>query len=130
MLAAGIAVLGSGCADFVRGEYWVSEDESGDATGGDGIYSYADDIHALLVSGCERCHAPANSAGNTEFLILTDDIDGSYASTIVFVEPDDPAASRLLAKTAGTGHGGGVVFDDRSPEYALILAWIEQGAPP
>jgi hypothetical protein len=125
-----LVMLASGCADFVRGEYWASEDESGDATGVDGMYGYADDVHALLDSGCERCHAPANSAGNTAFLILSDDVDASYASTVAFIDPDDPPASRLLAKTAGTGHGGGVVFDDRSPEYALILAWIEQGAAP
>jgi hypothetical protein len=130
--AALALVLAGGCADFQRGAYW-DEAESASASEtavSDGGLGYAADVHALLDTGCERCHAPSNSAGNTDFLIISDDIDASYESTLEFVDLDDPAASRLLAKMAGLGHGGGAVFDDRSPEYALILAWIEQGAPP
>ena len=43
----------------------------------------------------------------------------------------DPAASsRLLSKLSGSGHGGGTIYPIGSTEYATILAWIQQGAPP
>lgn len=131
-LALALALASSACADFQRGEYWdedMGADEGGTAGGTGGELSFAADIFGLLDSGCARCHAPGESAGNTDFLI-TNDPEASFESSLEFVNLDDPAESRLLAKTAGTGHGGGTVFDDRSPEYELILAWIEQGAPP
>jgi hypothetical protein len=124
-----ILAMASACADFKRGEYWDLEQFEGTA-GADGDYTYAADVYPLLDAGCERCHAPGNSAENSNFLILTDDLEGSYASTLEFVDLDNPAESRLLGKMAGSGHGGGVIFDDHSPEYELTLAWIEQGAPP
>jgi hypothetical protein len=121
--------MSSACADFKRGEYW-GLDELASTSGGEGEYSYAADIHPLLDAGCERCHAPGNSAEHTDFLILTDDLAASYTSTLEFVDLDNPAASQLLGKMAGSAHGGGVIYDDRTPEYDLTLAWIEQGAPP
>ena len=121
------------CADFSRGDYWDldggAEDSAGDAGGEDGEYGYIADVHPLLDAGCERCHGPGNSASNTSYLV-SDDIAASYASALDFVDLDNPGASRLLSKTAGQGHGGGTIFDDRSAEYDLILAWIDQGAPP
>ena len=120
-----------GCADFVRGEYWeLDEGASEEGTAGDGVYGYAANVHELMDTGCERCHAPGNSAGNTNFLIHSDDVEASYASPLEFVDVEAPASSRLLGKMAGAGHGGGAVYDDRSAEYELVLAWIEQGAAP
>jgi hypothetical protein len=124
-----VALL-SACADFKRGEYWELDDAVADEGGAEGEYGYARDIHSLLDAGCERCHAPGKSADNTDFLIISGDLEASYASTLEFVDLGSPADSRLLSKTAGKGHGGGVIFDDRSPEYALLLAWIEQGGQP
>jgi len=119
------------CADFTRGEYWDVDDEGAGADDGaePGQYSYTADVHALMDSGCERCHAPAGSAGNTDFIIVSGDLEASYASTLEFVDLDEPSASRLLSKTAGSGHGGATIFTANSAEYALILAWIKQGAP-
>lgn len=131
LLGLGLLASLGACADFQRGAYWDDEAEAGTAeTGVAGLYGYAADVHPLLAAGCERCHAPGNSASGTDFLIFSDELEASYASTLEFVDLDAPAASRLLSKTAGAGHAGGAVFDDRSPEYALLLAWIEQGAPP
>ncbi|MFO7567110.1 MAG: hypothetical protein R6X02_30980 [Enhygromyxa sp.] len=129
LIASSIALLA--CADFKRGEYWEL-DEAGEeqGEGAEGEYGYAADVHSLLDAGCERCHAPGKSADNTKFLIYSADVEQSYASTLEFVNFDSPGDSRLLSKTAGSAHGGGVIFDDRSNEYELILAWIEQGAPP
>lgn len=124
-----LGLLLAACADFKRGEYWELDDAPADEGGVEGEYGYSAHVHPLLDTGCERCHAPGKSASHTGFLI-TADIEASHASTLEFVDLDDPAASRLLSKTAGQAHGGGVIYDDRSPEYALILAWIEQGAKP
>ena len=121
------------CADFRRGPYWELDDEvsAGDESGtGGGEYGYADDVHAILDAGCERCHGVGNSAGDTDLVILPDDVEASYQSSLEFVDLDAPASSRLLSKMAGAAHGGGTIFDDRSPEYDLILTWIERGAPP
>ncbi len=118
------------CADFKRGPYWDvagAGDTAGDA---DEPLGYAADIHPLLDSGCRRCHAPGQSAADTGFLIHSDDVMLSYASALEQVDLDDPGASRLLTKAAGSGHGGGAIFDERSDEYGLLLAWIERGAAP
>jgi hypothetical protein len=130
-LAGSVGLLVIGCADFKRGAYWdVDGDDDGDldGTGDAGELRYAADIHPLLDAGCERCHAATNSAGNTGYLVESDDIESSYATALEFVDLDAPADSRLLTKMAGQNHGAGVIFDDRSPEYDLTLAWIEQGA--
>ena len=91
--------------------------------------SFGVDVLPLLRAGCERCHTADGAASNTAFLLDVDD-DTAYDITLQFVDLESPASSRLLAKTAGQGHTGGVIFDDRSTEYAAILAWIEHGALP
>lgn len=116
------------CADFVRGDYWSQQGESD--TGVEGEYGYAADVHVLLDAGCARCHAPGESAGNTDFILTPEDTDASYELVLEFVDLDSPADSRLLSKSAGQGHQGGTIFDTDSPEYDLMLAWIQQGAPP
>lgn len=126
--ALALAIL-AGCADFKRGDYWEIGETGEDETADDGLYAYAD-VHEVLVAGCERCHAPGNSAGNTKFLLEADNLESSYTNVLEFIDTDSPADSRLLAKGAGNGHGGGTIFDESSAEYDLILAWIEQGAPP
>ena len=128
-LAGSVCVLVA-CADFERGEYWQQAEESGESGGATGELGYALDVHPLLDAGCERCHAAGESAGNTQFLLVSDDAEASYESTVEFIDLDSPGDSRLLAKMAGKGHGGGVIFDESSGEYELVLAWIEQGAPP
>jgi hypothetical protein len=68
-------------------------------------------------------------AGDTKFL-LTGDAMAEYAAVRALVDPAAPAASRLLAKGSGQGHGGGVIYGPKSPEYAALLAWIAAGAAP
>lgn len=113
-------------------------DESGQAdSGGSGDIdtgdpsgpSFATDILPVLIAGCERCHSPDGAAADTEF-VMTDDADAAYETATSFVDTAAPTSSRLLTKAAGVAHQGGVVYDDRSAEYDLILAWIEKGARP
>jgi hypothetical protein len=91
--------------------------------------SFAADVLPLLDAGCERCHASDGAASHTG-LLLDGDEQASYEMTLEFVDLEYPAQSRLLTKAAGQGHTGGVIYDDHGPEYATILAWIEQGALP
>jgi hypothetical protein len=103
--------------------------EDGDSSGGTDALSFAADVFGLLEAGCERCHSPDGQASSTSF-VLTDNVAGAYDETLPFIDLGAPASSRLLAKGAGNGHIGGVIYDERSTEYATILAWIEQGAMP
>ena len=118
-----------GCADFKRGEYWEEDEEEAEGADTEG-YSYEADVHPLLDSGCERCHGDGGSAATTAFFITPADVESSYMSTLQFVDVADPEGSRLLSKASGNGHGGGTIYDDQSGEYAVILSWIEVGAPP
>ena len=150
------ALSSAACADVRRGEYWdePTEDEdtaaepatsaeppadddgaattaaTGEPTGGTPMGpAFASDVLPLLRAGCERCHSADGQANDTSF-ILGDDEAEAYEMTLDFVDLESPSRSRLLTKATGQGHIGGVIFDDRSPEYATILDWIEQGANP
>lgn len=103
--------------------------DDGGSSGGAASLSFAADIFEILDAGCERCHSPGGDANDTSF-VLTADVGAAYEETLPLVDLGTPAGSRLLAKGAGQGHTGGVIYDDRSTEYATILAWIEQGAMP
>lgn len=112
-------------------------DEEGEASTGLGstggglpATSYADEIHGLMVAGCERCHEPNGSANDTGLIVLADDPAASYELVVDFVDTAQPSSSRLLTKGAGQGHGGGTIYDDRSAEYDTILRWIDTGASP
>jgi carbon monoxide dehydrogenase subunit G len=86
-------------------------------------------VHALLIEGCESCHAPGGAASSTE-LVYVGDVSEDYDATLEFVTPDSPESSRLVTKMQGRGHGGGAIFTPTSAEYALILTWIREGAAP
>jgi hypothetical protein len=136
-LVLGLAVLLAGagaCADFSRGPASSSVDAAGQAStdgGAEGpALSFASEVHAPLVAGCQRCHASGQEAGDTSFL-LTGDTAADYSVVTRFVEPSAPAQSRLLAKMAGTNnHGGGTIYGPTTPEYQTILRWIQEGARP
>lgn len=108
-------------------------DGSSGATGRDGGAtqgpSFDADVLPLLRAGCERCHASGGEAGDTDFVLGSNDAD-AYETTLELISLDDPGSSRLLSKTAGKGHTAGVIYDDRSSAYAVILDWIETGASP
>ena len=121
------------CADFSRGSAPVLPDGGGGAGGaasdaGAGA-SFADEVHGLLISGCQRCHSSDGEASDTKFL-LTGDAASDYTSAVMFVSTDAPSSSRMLAKMSGNGHQGGKVYGADTPEYATILQWIQEGARP
>jgi hypothetical protein len=62
--------------------------------------------------------------------VLGDDVAAALVQVQKLIDPQQPAASRLLTKGAGAGHGGGTAVATGSPEYAVILEWISQGSAP
>jgi hypothetical protein len=133
VLLTAVACLGGGCADFSRGGAAPAAGDAAatDADGGgsDGALSFAADVHAILTTTCQPCHAQGKQAGDTA-LLLTGDAAGDYAVVIPFVDTSAPSSSRLLAKMSGNGHGGGTLYAAGTPEYQTVLRWIQEGAPP
>jgi hypothetical protein len=131
--------LGAGCADFGRGEPRpdtaavastdaAAADSSGITDTASGP-TFARDVHHLMVDGCVSCHRSGGAAASSAFL-LVDDAGKDRLQVLAQVNPDKPAASRLLAKAAGLGHGGGAIYPTGSAEYRTILEWIMQGSVP
>ena len=136
IILSALAVLaGAGavaCADLSRGDPAAVVDAGAgtDTDSADGAaVSFATSVRPLLLGSCRRCHAPGAEAGGTQ-LLFTDDATADYATVVRLVDTAAPAASRLLSKASGNGHGGGTVFAVGSPEYHTILEWIQQGARP
>ena len=133
------AISAAACADFERGDPLASApDALGDAgpppDGGtsdasSAARSFARDVHPLLLEGCARCHSPNGQADDTA-LVLLNHPAGDRDAVLGLVNRDSPAASRLLSKGAGTGHGGGAIYTAGTPEYQTILEWITQGTAP
>jgi len=135
---AGLPTLAAACADLSRGPAPADMDAAGGAGGdagdagsdsSDGAVSFATQVHGTLTGSCMRCHAAGGEAGDTSFL-LTGVATADLASTTRFIDLQTPAASRLLAKMSGKGHGGGTVFAVESTEYQTVLRWIRGGARP
>jgi len=124
---------GAGCADLSRGDpspIAADAADAGDAAAsGDGpALSFATDVLPLLAP-CATCHVAGGQAGDTS-LLFTADATATYATVVRLVDTTAPAASRLLSKASGNGHGGGAIFLPGSSQYQTILTWIQQGAPP
>ena len=132
-MAAAAAVWLMACADLERGPRPPEVDAGGagdagrgDGTGGAVVFAA---VRPLLVTGCGSCHASGQQAGNTSFLVSMD-AAADYRSARAMVDPMNAAASRLLGKGTGQGHGGGAVWLVGSPEHTTVLAWIQGGALP
>ena len=113
-------LLVGGCAPeniFDRGEGDGLLAPGGDPGSGD--LSFAADV-APLLDPCIACHA--GGAGGSNYT-------GDAAQLLPVVDLEDPAASELLMKASGAvTHGGGVFYAASSPQYAILLGWIEAGA--
>lgn len=130
LFAACSSALLLACADFSRGAPLPAGSgpppAASDAAAGS---SFGAQVHSLLLEGCQSCHAGGGAAASTE-LVYVGDASADYDTTLPFVTPDSPEASRLVTKLQGRGHGGGGIFASTSPEYAVILTWIREGAAP
>jgi hypothetical protein len=133
-MAAICCALLPACADFSRGPTSVPFDGGADVLGDvsapdGGALSFATAVHPLLIAACKGCHAVGQQAGETQ-LLFTGDAATDYPTVSRLVDTSAPAASRLLSKMSGNGHGGGTVYAPTTHEYQTILQWIQQGARP
>jgi hypothetical protein len=129
---SGLLWPGAGCADFSRGKPLAAgNSDSPDASGaGSGAgASYAVDIQPLLFGGCGPCHSATGAASGTQ-LVFSGSAPADYLVVLNLVDLDTPDASRLLVKMQGRGHGGGALYTSTSSQYAAVLRWIGEGAPP
>src|SRR3982751_3159870 len=132
-LAATLAVAACfglvACADFSRGPASPIVDagsEVGEGGSADGApVSFAAPVPPLLIASCQHCHSTGAEAGDTQ-LLFTGDAAADYVTVSRLVDTPGPGGSRLLSKASGNGHGGGTVFAAGSPEYQIVLQWIQQ----
>lgn len=87
---------------------------------------YLPTIAAILANRCTSCHANNVSPYRLTPLANT---QNDFAATAGRTNGANPAASLLLTKATGQGHGGGLQLPINSPDYNTILAWIQGGTP-
>ena len=96
------------------------------------------DVMPLITRlGCNqvKCHgAPLGQGGMALSLFGGDPVEDhetiAKAQRSTRIDRLEPAKSVLLLKTTATiAHGGGQKIQPGSPQYQLLLSWIEQGAP-
>jgi mono/diheme cytochrome c family protein len=131
-------VVLTACADLERGGPLPdaavaavdAASPTSDAPPGDAVaaLTYARDVRPLLVAACAGCHSETGQASRSGFIMGRDASD--HANVATFINPTEPARSRLLVKGAGAGHEGGAAVRTGTPEYLTILAWITQGGLP
>lgn len=92
-----------------------------------GEYSFATDIHGVLLDRCGECH----TTGAPRAFFLTTAPATDYPVVLKLVKVATPASSKLLVKgTAEDQHGGGGVLAAGTDDYEAILGWIAEGALP
>ena len=101
--------------------------------------SFEREVMAVLSrAGCNAgaCHGNLNGKGGLRLSLRGEDPAGDLATLTRDmlgrrVDPHRPEQSLLLQKATGAvPHEGGVRFSTRSPEYAILRAWIAAGGPP
>ena len=100
--------------------------------------SFELDIQPILTAnGCNAgaCHGKQRGQNGFQLSLLGFDPEFDYTAITKSargrrVFPASPERSLLLMKPAGQmPHGGGLLLDGDSEDYATLLRWIEQGLP-
>jgi len=91
--------------------------------------SFANDgVHQVLMANCTSAGCHGSGAGG---YTLSGSVGADYEATLNTVTVGDGANSKLLKKaTNEMSHGGGPNFQTGTPEYELVLNWINGGAKP
>ena len=97
--------------------------------------SFRNDIMPILSRGsCNTggCHGHRDGKGDLKLSLWGEKPENDHAALLEGarrVKPSSPAASWILRKpTLQMEHKGKKRFGPESPEYSLLLRWIEQGA--
>lgn len=125
-----------------------SDDTEGDGAGGTSVdrpLSFAADIHPILLAKCSGSSCHGVSMGPFRPGHANADVNEAYAQTQQIGLMQQPVYERILARTSsadpaqimpppyatppcgGALGAAGCLGED---EFALIAAWVEQGAPP
>lgn len=94
-------------------------------------------IPVLTKFGCNNggCHGKADGQNGFKLSLLGFDAQADYEAIVQEsrgrrIELSEAEQSLLLLKPTGQmGHGGGKPLKTESPEYRLLVRWIESGAP-
>jgi hypothetical protein len=88
---------------------------------------YLHEAKAILAPRCSGCHSTMTTGWRVSPSMASDTTD--YQATLGEVNTTTPGASVLLTKaTNQAAHSGGALIATTSPEYATLLAWIQNGA--
>src|SRR6187549_2549964 len=99
---------------------------------------YRRDVVAVLSkAGCNAgaCHGNGQGKGGFKLSLRGQDPDFDWQAMVQEqggrrVNPIEPERSLLLLKaTAALAHEGGTRFAVDSPEYKILLGWLQEGAP-
>jgi hypothetical protein len=101
------------------------------------VYFLRDVMPLVNRLGCSsvQCHGAPLGKGGMPLSLFGGDPEEDCATIAkgqraTRIDPMQPAKSLLLLKTTATiAHGGGQKIQPGSPQYKLLLSWIEQGAP-
>ena len=101
------------------------------------VYFLRDVMPLVTRLGCNsvQCHGAPLGKGGLPLTLFGGDPEEDYeaiakAQRSTRIDRMEPAKSLLLSKmTATIPHGGGQKIQSGSPEYKVLLSWIEQGAP-
>lgn len=108
-----------------------------DAAASQGLISFERDVMPVLSkAGCNMgaCHGNMNGKGGFKLSLRGESPDLDYeammnSQSLRRVQIDAPEQSYLLRKpTEQVGHEGGKRFAIDSPEYKVLLRWIQEGA--
>jgi Protein of unknown function (DUF1553)/Protein of unknown function (DUF1549) len=128
-----VVVKPGGTAAEVRAEVPVSVREAGN----DRVEFGAHVMSLVSRLGCNAsaCHGAPRGKGGLRLSLFGADADEDFAALTLAAQGRrvnlvEPSRSLLLTKPAGiVAHGGGQKLTPASTDYALLAAWVAQGAP-
>ncbi|HND51868.1 MAG TPA: DUF1549 domain-containing protein, partial [Pirellulaceae bacterium] len=104
---------------------------------GERAYSFRNDVLPVIEHlTCNQmgCHGSPKGKKRLQLSLFSADPHKDYLQLTdkqkKLVDPASPAESWMLLKAiCQEDHGGGVLTEEGSPDYNLLLDWIKQGAP-
>ena len=97
-----------------------------DAVHGDNQALFDGEVLGQALLSCTTCHAPGLQAGATRLHVTMSDPLATARGLSLFVDPVNPAASRILQKPLNVlPHGGGLQLVAGSEEEQILTDWVD-----